>query len=271
MMSQPCRPYVTAGRRGLDCSYMCPDCLPYYRDQAKNDVRSLDRERKYAKIAEEVDRLFIKGMENYYIKNIYSWIEKTIRANDLSNGAVAHKLNLGYDAVLKMRNKRKITVPNLVLFDIHFGNGSAPVPDRASLHVEGYIEAMTYLRNVLVRRHDRSGPLVDPIRHLAGLLRLRPVPPASAAARLTHEQFWVLFYSLNDHVLFTATMSANIDMELARARADEIIARKDRHISPDKQEIRTLGDLWSVIADHAVSWPVCLELIRPCRPVTAGC
>jgi hypothetical protein len=235
--------------------YIMPFCLPFYRELAATDVMPLVRDP--IQMALDIERHFHRGMTIYYENSIYDTIASIRQEQGLGDARgdarVADALNLTSDAVRKIRKNRKITVPNLIAFDVHFGDGRPFSPSRTSIHLAGYIEAVTYARDRLPSKHSRRAWFA-----WFGKSK-QPIAP------LTHEVFWTLFYSFSDAALLD-THNVGDDMRQQEA-LERVILQKDRHIVPGLRTITDYQSIRPILAEYGYAWAICMDVINPSRPV----
>jgi hypothetical protein len=226
------------------------DCLPFYRRIVARELMPLVRNPVH--FAEMLELKFFNAMENAYNHFLYQTIDEIRQEKDLDDGRVADALGLGTDAARVIRTRKRITVPNLIAFDVHFGDGRPLCPSRTSLHYEGYIAAITYAHDQLPKAAGRTwyGSLTKP------------------GTPLTPEVFWTLYYSFSNIDLLNADASGN--EELKSNAFQQIIVSKNYHISENYRSITDRKAILQILGEFGSAWIACMDVIHPGKPVAGA-
>jgi hypothetical protein len=228
------RPVGHNGRLGEATLRVPPLYDETYGKIAREFLRKLDRDRDEG-FAAAVARQFKEAPARICCRSIGRWIEQQLDAWDWTQQELADRLGVDRSAVAKWTVGGAISLGHLVLLLLEFRCEFAdlPLPARRELALEGYLAALTYVRQRLT--------------------------PGGSTASLDREQFWCLFHLLSEPHWERAIRAK--DRELVRKETSRVLHRAAESLGHPPREISGVEDLRRLVENWAATWVVCLEVL----------
>jgi transcriptional regulator with XRE-family HTH domain len=228
---------LSVGRNGHPSSAATegrPACDEAYAKIARGFLRKLELDRDEG-FADAIARRFKEGPAKVCCRSIGRWIDRHLSEYGWTQQDLADRLGVDRSAVAKWTAGGSISLGHLVLLLLEFECDFAelPLPARQELALEGYLAALSHVRQKL-----EPGGVVEP---------------------LDRERFWCLYHLLAEPH-WERAMRAK-DRELIRKEAARVLQRAGESLGHPPGQVAGVEGLRRLVEGWTVAWVVCLELL----------